>query len=842
MNKLNKTIFLLCYLLFSSSTIFAETANSNSPLQQVISGVITDSQGVPLPDASINLKSNPMVGTSSDFNGKFSLKAKIPTTIIVSFVGFKTKEIKVTNSNFLKIILEDDSSFLDDIVVTARKRVENVQDIPIAITAIPSKTISEKGATDITAIANVAPNVSFSTAGTVSGSSSSAVVFMRGIGQNDYTPVVDPGVGIYVDEVYLGRTIGSVLDIVDLKSIEIIRGPQGTLFGRNSIGGAISLTSMDPTDKFAGSLSYTDGSYGRNDVSISLRGPVSKSLGMTFNFIRRNRDGYVERVNLRNSFLGDENMHGFKVKLKYGSDDDKFNLTFISDYIIEREESAPEQNLYFRGGAGDKGVPPIVAVWNKANPTKKYSDLNTTRAPFKTGETSLSQNDIDAYGSSLNMSYDLTESLESKLILSYRKVYAEFARQVDGSAYNIFENRDRYIQNQYSADLRLTSDTEKLDIIGGLFFFQENVDNRTRFTGALQGKAWPAQTGGDVKNTNYAAYLEGTYALTEQLSLTTGGRYTYEIKEARPNAFVDPSGSITSMNEPNAIRSATNGRRLIDKIWQENTFGQFTWRGILAYKASDFANLYSSVSTGFKSGGFAWRITNPTFYKAKENDYDGDGDGDLPSFAPEKVISYEVGTKFNFPETGIRLNLAGFYSDYKDLQIAVNTGIATFQKNAGDAIIKGLEAELTLNPFTGLTTNLSYGYTDAKYASLLKGAAVSKEDKFILTPKHALSGNISYKFTLPKELGYITPSFGGNYKSETHFEAVNSKYVFQKGYTALNASLKYNALENWQIIFGVENLTNELYLIGGDTNGAIGYENGIYARPRNYFGTITYSF
>lgn len=837
MKTIKKSLILLAILAGTSFILAKETEKT---FQETVSGLVIDNEGIPLPGANVIIK-NTTNGTTTDMDGKFTIKASIPSTLIVSFIGYKTKEIIVSSANkTIQIKLQEDSFFMDDITVTARKRVENVQDIPIAITALQAKQMTEMGVTDLTGVANIAPNVTFSTAGTVSGSSSSAVVYMRGVGQNDYTPVVDPGVGIYVDEVYLGRSIGSVLDIVDLRSVEVIRGPQGTLFGRNSIGGAISLTSMDPGKKFAGDIGYTSGSYSRNDVTLSLRGPVSENIGLTFNFIRRNRDGYVERVNVKDSYLGNDNMHGFKVKMKLDNPDSKFGLTFIADYEIEREESAPEQNRYFRG-IQDGKVPPIIKNWNKANPTKIYSDLNASFTPFKTRETSLSQNDIDTYGVSANMTYDITNDLESKLIVAYRNVDGDFARQVDGSEYNVFENRDKYEQEQASADLRLTYDTDKFDVVGGLFYFTENALNETKFTGAL----FTTQTGGDVKNYNYAAYAEATYNITEQFSLTGGARYTNETKKARPNSFRIPDSKIiqeTFIEPAPLVKDAKTNTRLIDKIWQKNTFDQVTWRTNASYKVSDNINLYGSVSTGFKSGGFGWRITNPSFYSAKENDTDGDGDGDLPKFDPETVMSYEIGSKFNFPKTGIRLNLAGFYSQYENMQIAVNTGIATFQKNAGNAEIKGLEAELTLSPFSGFLANLSYGYTDAKYVKLLKGAAVSKEDKFILTPKHALSGSISYKFHLTNDLGTLTPNISGHYKSEVEFEAVNTPYTRDNGHTALNASLKYEALKNWKVIVGAENLTNELYVIGGDANNVIGYENIIYARPINYYTTVSYSF
>ncbi len=819
--------------------------------QQEIKGTVTAADGTPIPGANVLIKGTTR-GFVTDIDGNFSFEGELPVTLVVSYIGFNTKEIKIT-SIAAPILIELSEGFaLDDIVVTARRRPERIQDTPISITAIQGPVLEEMGVDDLSGIGDMAPNLTFSTTGTVSGSSSAAVVFMRGIGQNDYVPVADPGVGIYVDDVYLGRTIGAVLDIVDLKSVEVIRGPQGTLFGRNTIGGAIALTSNDPGEEFAGKISVTGGSYTRNDASVALSGPLSEEVGISFNFVRRNREGYVERVNVEDSWLGNDNMHGFKVKLNWGKPDTKFSAKLIADYVVEREESAPEQNLFFRPDTQ------ITNLWNTGagvSTAQGYVEGDQTAGtdiyderlnlgPFKTGETSLSQNDIDSYGISANLNYEFKEGLASKLILAYRNLDAKFARQVDGSAFSIFENRDVYLQDQFSADFRLNKKSDKLDLVAGLFYFNEKVDNQLNFTGVLQGVAWPAFVGGEVDNSNYAVYGEGTYKITDQFSLTAGLRYTNETKKAMPDAFTDPTASIENRPDgPAAERDpVTNPGRLLDKIWQENSFDKVTWRFNAAYKISNSVNVYASVATGFKSGGFEWRVTNSSFYDDPSNDFDGDGDGDLPQFRPETVTSYEIGSKFDLRNTDFRFNFAAFYTSYNDMQIAANPpgSIATFQTNAGDSEIKGIEAEVIWVPVSSVLLNVGYGLIDAEYTDLIEGVTVSEDDKFILTPEHMVTFGASYKFPLGE--GNLTTRIDGHYKSEMHFEAENSDFVFDDGHTALNASIRYNTKKHWGITAGVDNLTDELYVIGGDANTAIGYENGIYARPRNYYVTLSYSF
>ncbi len=827
----------------------------NKKIQDLeIKGQVLDNKNTPLSGANV-IEKGTSNGVITDFDGNFSITvSNINAVLAISYVGFESTEVKINSSSEkLRIVLKEGGFVLDDIVVTARKRVENVQDTPISITAVQGVVLEEMGVNNIAGVGDIAPNLTFSTTGTVSGSSSAAVVYIRGIGQNDYVPVADPGVGIYVDEVYLGRTVGAVLDLADLKSVEVIRGPQGTLFGRNSIGGAISLTSNDPGNKLKGKASFTGGSYSRNDATFRMSGPVSENLGFTLNLIRRNRRGYVERIFVEDSYLGNDNSHGGRLKFNLKNPNSKFSAKFIADFATEREESAPEQNLFFHD---DRLLPQL---WNtNAGPAVTSTasgyvpgditagtDIYDERwnfGPFKTGETSLSQNDIDSWGTSVNLKYETGENSDAKLILAYRNLDAEFARQTDGSPLNIFENRDIYKQDQFSADFRFNQSSDKLDFVTGLFYFKEDVDNFLSFTGALQDAAYPVFLGGLVENSNYAIYGEATYKVTDKLALTGGLRYTSEIKKARPDAYRDPSISLgDTPNAPGGIRNVdTNPRRLLDKIWQENTFDQVTWRFNTAYKVSDALNLYGTVSTGFKSGGFEWRVTNTSFYEDPSNDFDGDGDGDLPQFAPETVTAYELGAKIKLQK--LRFNTAFFYTDYSDLQIAANPpgSIATFQTNAGDAEIKGVETEIIWLPTTSALINFGYGYIDAKYKDLIEGVTVTEKDNFILTPEHTVTFGGSYK--IPLSFGNLTPRVDGHYKSRVDFEAQNSDFVFDDGHTALNASLKFNAKKHWEFIIGVENLTDELYLIGGDANTAIGYENGIYARPRNYNATLSYSF
>ena len=243
---------------------------------------------------------------------------------------------------------------LEEIMVTARKIEENLRDTPIAVTVITGDSLRERDLTQISGVADVAPNVNFSFGGTSSGSGSAALCIFAVLGRNDFTPVTEPGVGIYVDDVYLGRTIGSVLDVLDLQSIEVLRGPQGTLFGRNTIGGAISLTSRDPGDTSSGRVRVTLGDDSRQEFFGSVDLPFNDQVRAMVSVLSKQRDGYVDRV-LTGAKLGDDDVLGARAKLVWDATDDlSFKLSV--DGVREREQSAPEVAIAIDGTAGFVGL------------------------------------------------------------------------------------------------------------------------------------------------------------------------------------------------------------------------------------------------------------------------------------------------------------------------------------------------------------------------------------------------------------------------------------------------------------------------------------------------------
>lgn len=722
---------------------------------------------------------------------------------------------------------------IEEILVTARKREESLQNAPVAVTALSGQALDERDMTQISAIADIAPNVNFSFGGTSSGSGSAAVVYIRGIGQNDFTPVTDPGVGIYIDGVYLGRTIGSVLDVVDLERLEVLRGPQGTLFGRNSIGGAINLTTRDPGDELAGRIRATVGEDSRLAVYGTLEVPMGENLAAIFTGLRKTRDGYVDRNAGSGDDPGDEDVAGFRAKFVW-TPTENLTVKLSGDYTREREESAPEvmvdideasvfvgiynANVFGNGApAGCAGGGPLT------NPGCANDQYNG--APYDTWATT-SQNDVDQWGIALHVDWQLSDIWTLSSITSYRDMDAEFSRDADATPFLIFQTTDDYEQDQFAQEFQITGTFDRFNLVGGIFYMEEEAAG-PELVEAIIAPAFPMYIGTLTDNDNWAVYSEFTYDLTERFHLTAGARYTDETKRNDPIAYaIQGFASIPSLSE----LIASGATPFIPRGERELDFEEVTWRGTLAYDLTEAVSVYATVSKGFKSGGFDQRHTAPRL--------------DPATYDPETVIQYEIGMKAELAET-LRVNMAAFFSDYEDMQVSANppNDIGTVTVNAAEGEISGVEIEFTYVPVPELLIEGGLGYQDAEYTKLDKNliVEVSKKDDFIRTPEWSWNLGASYMINLSNG-GRITPRFDWVYKSEIQYEPVNNDDVAGDSYNRLNLSVAFEPNDSLKFTFGVNNVTDEEYIIAGDSNNVLGYSLVVYERPRNWYLTAEYSF
>lgn len=697
-----------------------------------------------------------------------------------------------------------DGFALEEVVVTARRVEESLQNSPVAITAITGSMLEEKGVEQITAVANIAPNVNFSFGGTTSGSDSAAVIFIRGVGQNDFTLVTDPGVGLYVDDVYYSRTIGSVLDVFDLQRIEVLRGPQGTLFGRNSTGGAISLTSRDPSGEFAGSVKGTIGDQGRRELLASIDVPLSDTFGFIVSALTRERDGIASDASGRD--LGDDNMTGTRIKAVW-KPTDSLSFKVSADYVDENEGSAAEVPLL---RSADGSVDDATVT--------NFTPVFATQGP--------SINDQKAMGISLSAEWLINEDTSIKSITAHRDLDAFFTRAPASAAQ--FSTRDDYQHEQFSQELRLSGSAGSLDYVLGGFYMSEEGENVGQVDVGVAPAGWPRLIGnGLVKNKNYAIFAETTFNFSDSTRLITGIRYTDESKKASFVSETIPGLTRgTTASDPKTDFLAFSGLQPLD-------FSETTYRIIGQHNFNEEIMGYASYSTGFKSGGFQPRLVGGSAGQFTTPDF----------FLPEYVDSLEVGVKTDFEN--VRLNFAAFSSAYEDLHVsgAPAGQIATETFNGGEASIDGVELELTWIPSSALLVDVSLGLLDAKYDRIDgSNTEITVNDELIRTPDYSISVGASYSWALSSGASVVS-RLDVTSKGETHFEPNNSIASYEDGYTNVDFNIAYTfPSETWTARFGVNNLTDETYLVAGDANAALGYDLGVFARSRNYYVSLSADF
>lgn len=723
-------------------------------------------------------------------------------------------------------------SALEEVLVTARKKTENLQSTPVAITAFTSEALALRQISVVADIGKFTPNMTFDSAANISGSSSAVTMFIRGVGQTDFNLTIDPGVGLYVDGVYVSRSIGGLLDVVDLENIQVLRGPQGALFGKNTIGGAVLLTSKRPSDEFEGSIDVTGGTDSRADFRGILNVPVTDSFKLRGSLASLNRDGFQKRLADGGKQGGQDSSSARVAALFEVSEDLDIQLSF--DGNRRREDNIPTSLLRVNndpntalGGTfgvfhnavltGGTCIPPNTPP---ADP-QCYSDQWITNDEDKTWATTKNKSDLDLWGVTLDVDWDLGFGVFQS-ISAYRDLDSSFRLDSDGSPLSIATTNNKYTQDQFSQELQLTGDAMggRLGWIGGLYYLhEEGTDvNTVVFAPAT------FRSGGSVKNDSYAAYAQFGYDITEKLALTVGGRYTDETKRFKPDQVVE---------EDRTGGAFPPGTLLLPPDEVKTTAGEFTPSVTLDYQFDDDLFGYLKYSEGFKGGGFTQRIFPPR--------------EEVPDFEPEYVDAYEIGLKSELFENRLRFNVAAFYNDYSDLQIIVQDGLQPIVRNAGKATIWGYELEFEAEPIERLSLNGGLGYLNAEYDELNEGANIPVSNDLPNAPEY--TANIGATIILYQaSFGEFSFRSDWAYKDDHYKDAINTEDLKQKSYDIVNLSLILNSANgSWTASGGVTNATDERYLLSGyadiDTPGAgVGAVTGTYSRGREYFAEFKYRF
>lgn len=731
----------------------------------------------------------------------------------------------------------------EEVIVTAQRRATDLQSTPIALTAVTSAKLEARGAEDLTNLAGIAPNVQFEGSAPLSGGSYNATVFIRGVGQNDFSVFNDPGVGIYLDGVYLGRTSGAILDLADIERVEVLRGPQGTLFGKNAIGGAVNVVSKHPGEEFEADISLTAGNFERIDAVGTISGPLSDNLSARVTVGKFTRDGYVDRVLVGDKLGGKDTFAVKGLFVLEASDTLSFDLGV--DYTRSRQDSAALTLL----NLNETGFPFLDLTNGFVAPTAGHTAPNGENTlnpsyvpgdPFITYGTGPNYNDLDQFGVNLTAKWDVNDTITIKSITAYREVDASFGRDGDGSPFTFRETQDNVDQSQFSQEFQLTGSAfeGRLNYTFGAYYFNEKAEDLALIS--LASGLYDATAGAlpdglrvavdlvfdqyvNIESDSYAAFGELTYDVTDKLTAVLGLRYTdekkvmeaYELRHASGAYIVDP-----------AELAVIYGQYPLEESWSDTSprFG-------LNYQLSDETFLYATVSKGFKSGSFNGRATATS--------------AEVAPFNPEIVWNYEGGIKTEFFDRRLIVNAAAFWMDYTDIQVTVNRTPSNFVENAAEATLKGVEVEVNAMPAPGFLIEGALGLLDAEYT--LIGDAnlpITEDSALIRAPEVTANLGASYTFSV-SDNAEVTIRGDWRYTSEQSYDAANTPLITQGGYSLLNARLTYEDTDdNWSASLYVNNLTDELYLISGNASSAAfaNITEGTYGRPREWGITLKKSF
>ncbi|MDB5680242.1 MAG: TonB-dependent receptor [Sphingomonas bacterium] len=751
--------------------------------------------------------------------------------------------------------VQDDSG-TGDIVVTARRRSESLLNVPIAVTAFTADRLEKIGAVDLTDLQNTTPNTTIKDA---RGTNSTLAAFIRGVGQQDPVPGFEAGIGIYLDDVYLNRPQAAVLDIYDVERIEVLRGPQGTLYGRNTIGGAIKYVTRRLPDDFSASLRGAYGSYNQADGIVSLSAPIGDMVRVGVSGARLTRDGFG-----RNRFLGidnyNKNIWAGRGTVEFESPDGGLFVRITGDYT--HDKSSPRNGHRVFAGLLT-GSPALSNVYDT------NAGLN------------FPKQDIQAGGLSMAATAKLGGGFTLRSISAWRKDRSFTPIDFDATPSVDVDVPAVYRNEQTSQEFQLLYSSDKLNGLVGFYYLGAKA--ATTFDVLLNTTLanLNGNTKGDVRTETESVFADFTYDFTPQLSLSLGGRYTWDQRKSfifKQNYLGGPSFGASTDFGGNPIpfgAPATNFRG-------EANFKRFTPRASLAFKPNGNHMFYVSYSEGFKGGGF-----DPRGSGSSAPDSNGNGVRDYQeiynflSFKPEVVKSYEIGWKGSAFDRRLTWALDGFHANYSNVQIPGSVactvgGVASFcgiTTNAAKAEINGVELETTAvlaRGFAGAGSNVTFsgalGYIDPKYKSYIgpTGAEVSAFRQFQNTPKWTASGTLGAN--LPVGPGTVNASTTVSYRSLTHQFEVASPFLDQPAYTLWDANLTYSFGSKAQYSIGVhaKNITDVRYKTAGyqylaanANTGAIIYtatggvtptlgKEGIatvfYGNPRQVFGTFSLKF
>ncbi|MDQ3228602.1 MAG: TonB-dependent receptor [Pseudomonadota bacterium] len=715
---------------------------------------------------------------------------------------------------------------LDTVTVTARKREETLQEVPVAVTAFTAETLDKLNVEDLSDLDAQVPNLTIYAA---RGSSSTITAYIRGVGQSDPLWGVDPGVGLYLDDVYIARPQGALLDVFDVERVEVLRGPQGTLYGKNTIGGAIKYISRGLSPNFGGYGQVTIGNYGQRDVKAAVGGGLggNDALRARIAVADLHRDGFGENL-ITGDDVSDKDITAFRLNVgAYVTD--AFDLQFAFDHMDDtsgvRGAKMLEANRFDTIFSPTTG--PFLPLDDRYDVRNGMPNINNT----------------DMLGVSMTANYRMDDDWTFKYVWAKRESDTETNIDFDLTPDKIADVKAFYSDEQVSNELQVNYDAGgRMRGVFGVYGFDAEAGGQVlnNFFNLVFG-----DTQGVVYTESVAVYADWTFDITEKLKLDVGARYTDEDKHA---VVLNRGYTDDTFTRLNGVVAANFDKAI--------NFKNFSPKVSLDYQITPDIMVYGLASRGFKSGGYNIRAQATAAPRSAE------------PFDDEQVDSFEVGTKMGLLDQTLFLNLAAFHNRYKDIQLSVFTALpdGTFFgdfTNAGSGTVNGFELEYQWLPSEHWLISGNLAWLDAKYDEFLyfdtnpavrRTVDIADEQEFTNAPKFSGALNVEWRTDLGNG-GNLSARVGYAYQSEVvaTTEILRASRppvapfgrppITEDGYGLVNAGVIWQVNDAWRLSLQGTNLADKEYRTTGyNLNQAIGTYTGFYGPPRQYTLSARFEF
>ncbi|WP_425997795.1 TonB-dependent receptor [Caulobacter sp. DWR1-3-2b1] len=712
---------------------------------------------------------------------------------------------------------------VEEVVVTARRREESLKDVPVAVSAYSGETLARQGGADITVLQQTTPNITVQTA---RGSNSTLISYIRGIGQQDPLWGYEPGVGLYIDDVYVHRPQGAVLDVFDIERIEVLRGPQGTLYGRNTIGGAIKYVTKRLGGEAQGKVRGTYGSYNQTDLLVSGQTPVGGGLSVGGAYALYKRDGYGKNLTTGAEHYN-KDVQAIRLSAEYAPNDDLF---FRLAYDHVQDDSNARH--------GRRELPTLVGGF-------KVIDEYDTQAGF--GD----DNSVETEGLSLTAQWNASEYLTLKSITASRKGHTDTVIDFDGTPVNTLDIPATYDDRSFSQELQAVYADDNVQGVFGLYYMNSQASGE--FDTIAGNLGLSIADGGKVSTQSFAAFFDFSANLTERFKVSLGARATRDHKRSTTFRlfYLGATRSPYQGGTPRPIlQTRTN-------YGAQTTFSQFTPRVSASYELSDDLSTYVSYSKGFKSGGWDMRgdalITPQT----------------VNGYKPEVVDAYEMGLKGYLFDRRVSFASAAFLSKYEDQQVStqvvVPSGIASSIDNAGSSTLYGVEFEAKAKLTANLSANVALGYIHAEYDTFNRfvpagapnplnpsqvipagGQTVNVADLYGFQNTPEWTGNVSLTWVGELAGGTLAVTPMVSYRDSYQQFELPLPLLDQDAFTLVDVTAIWTAPGNhYKLALTGKNLTDERYRTGGYNFAGATFNNsviGFYGPPRTVSASLEIAF